>query len=210
MNFLAHSLLGFNDPALITGQFCGDFVRGSDLSHLPEGVERGIRLHRYLDRFTDTHVALTPVRQQIPDVPRRFAGIVVDVMFDHYLAHRWDEISQLSLDQHAQLVIAALDGHETHCPAPLRRFTRLLQSENILQNNIHLSSIEQTLSRIARRSSRFDALALTTAQLEPLRDKLNHPFTVFYPDLHQAAKDYVIRSSQHRHSRDAIHGANNE
>jgi len=194
VNFLAHSLLGFDNQELIAGQFCGDFVRGSDLSRFPKGVERGIRLHRHLDRFTDTHAALTPIRQQIPDVPRRLAGIVVDVMFDHYLARRWDEVSSVSLDHHAQSVIVALNRHEAHFPPPLKRFTRLLQSEDILQNNVHLRSIELTLARIASRSTRFGALALTTAQLEPLRDRLTEPFTVFFPDLHRAATQYIACS----------------
>lgn len=193
VNFLAHSLLGFNNSELIAGQFCGDFVRGSNLSHFPEGIEHGIRLHRYLDRFTDTHPVLTPVRQTIPDLPRRFAGIVVDVMFDHYLARRWDQISQVSLDHHAKTVILALNQHELHFPLPLKRFTKLLEREDILQNNLHLSSIELTLSRIASRSTKFSALALTTEQLEPLRETLIEPFNTFYPDLHQAAVAYVAQ-----------------
>lgn len=196
VNFLAHSLLGFNNSELIAGQFCGDFVRGSNLSHFPEGVERGIRLHRHLDRFTDTHPALIPVRQAIPDVPRRFAGIVVDVMFDHYLAQRWDEVSQVSLDHHAKSVISALNLHEEHFPLPLKRFTRLLEREDILQKNIHLPSIELTLSRIASRSTKFDALALNIEQLEPLREILIEPFNTFFPDLHQAAVDYIAKPAR--------------
>ncbi|MFK7857288.1 MAG: ACP phosphodiesterase [Granulosicoccus sp.] len=205
MNFLAHSLLGFNDSELVAGQFCGDFVRGSDLSHFPEGVERGIRLHRHLDRFTDTHAALAPARAQIPDVPRRLAGIVVDVMFDHYLARRWDQVSEVTLDHHAKSVIVALNRHEEHFPLPLKRFTRLLQREDILQNNIHLSSIELTLSRIAGRSTKFGALALTTEQLEPLRDTLIRPFDTFFPDLHKTAIDYISQHSKIRSSETRTH-----
>jgi len=196
VNFLAHSLFGFHDPELTAGQFCGDFIRGRDLSFLPAGVERGIRLHRHLDRFTDTHTALTPLRQAIPDVPRRLAGIVVDVMFDHYLARRWEQISRVSLDHHASFVVAALGRHAQHFPPSLKRFARLLETENILQNNVHLSSIELTLSRIAGRSNKFAALALNTAQLEPLRKTLIEPFDIFFPDLQQSAMDYLEASSR--------------
>jgi len=175
----------------MAGQFCGDFVRGSNLSHLPETIERGIRLHRHLDSFTDSYPALTTVRQAVPGVPRRLAGIVVDVMFDHYLARNWAQISQVSLDDHAQSVIVALHEHEVHFPASLKRFTRLLASENILQNNLHLASIELTLKRIASRSAPFNALVLTREQLEPLRDTLVEPFDVFWPDLHQAAVMFI-------------------
>jgi len=71
MNFLAHSLMGFDDDALIAGQFCGDFVRGRDLSQFPEAVERGIRMHRFLDIYTDGFPALQSARADIQQLPRR-------------------------------------------------------------------------------------------------------------------------------------------
>ena len=197
MNFLAHSLFGFNNSELIAGQFCGDFVRGSDLSRFPQGVEQGIRLHRYLDRYTDTHPVLNAVRHNMPDVPRRLSGIVIDVMFDHHLARHWDSVSDLSLQSHEQRVLAALNLHESHFPQALKRFMQVLQSENILQNNIHLISIELTLARIARRSTKFATLALNVEQLAPLRDTLVNPFNTFYPDLLLAASEYLSHKGSH-------------
>lgn len=193
MNFLAHSFLGFNNPELIAGQFCGDFVRGSDLSRFPDQIEKGIRLHRHLDSFSDNHASLASVRQSIKEVPRRLTGIILDVMFDHYLAGRWQSVSQLSLDEHAALVQLALTDHQTHFPPELIRFMSLLERERILQNNIHLSAIEKTLARIASRSSIFARLALTTEQLEPLRDTLIEPFDEFLPELRQAAEKYIAQ-----------------
>ncbi len=194
MNFLAHSLFGFNSSELIAGQFCGDFVRGSDLSHFPVGVEQGIRLHRYLDRYTDTHPVLNSVRHNMPDVPRRLSGIVMDVMFDHHLALHWTQVSELSLESHEQRVLSALNQHKEHFPMSLKRFMQVLERENLLQNNVHLDSIELTLARIARRSPKFAALALNVEQLKPLRDTLVNPFNTFYPDLLAAASDHLSQS----------------
>ena len=192
VNFLAHSYFGFNDSALITGQFCGDFVRGSNLSQFPAQVERGIRLHRHLDSFTDAHPALLSARgDKVTEVSRRLSGIVIDVLFDHYLARHWNEISKLSLEQHAHTVQLALQEHEQYLPPRLRRFMVLLHNESILQNSIYLESIELTLARIASRSSTFAALALTTAQLAPISDRLSEPFKMFFPDLQVAASRFL-------------------
>ena len=191
MNFLAHSLFGFGNSGLIAGQFCGDFVRGSDLSQFDPDVELGIRLHRHLDRFTDTHAVLLPVRQNIPGVAQRFAGIVVDVMFDHYLAQRWNQISDIPIEAHAEQVHAALKHHEEALPENLKRFMALMQREGILQGNVRLSSIELTLHRIAKRSTKLSSIALKEEQLEPLRDALIVPFNHFLPDLNVAAAAYM-------------------
>lgn len=193
MNFLAHSLLGFDDPALIAGQFCGDFVRGSDLSHLPERVEQGIRLHRHLDRFTDTHSDLLAVRNQMSGVPRRFAGIVVDVLLDHYLARHWDQFSDRSLEAHSKMVNQALRSHQDVLPSSLRRFMQILAEEDILSNNRKLEAIELTLRRLSLRSNKFAALAIPVKKLEPLRAKLHEPFGEFYPALHNAASMFLAK-----------------
>lgn len=191
MNFLAHSLMGFDEPELITGQFCGDFVRGSQLSQFPRRVETGIRLHRYLDRFTDTHPQLQQARAEMDGIALRFSGIVVDVLFDHFLARRWSRYSEHTLPVHADIVHAALIEHHEYLPERLQRFTQFLRRERILENNVDLSSIELTLGRLSQRSPRFAELAIGVSQLELLQYQLQDPFESFYPDLLVAATDYL-------------------
>lgn len=191
MNFLAHSLLGFDDSSLVAGQFCGDFVRGSDLSRFPAGIEQGIRLHRYLDRYADTYEPLLARRQTMKDLPRRFSGIVVDVLFDHYLANHWEQVSNISLSEHAHNVHRDLRFHEPILPDSLKRFMNALEEHDILINNQFLSSIEYTLFRLSKRSPKFSPLAMNQEQLKVLAESLHDGFAGFYPKLNQAAIDYL-------------------
>lgn len=195
MNFLAHSLLGFDNSALIAGQFCGDFVRGRDLSQFPSQVARGIRLHRYLDVYTDSFPQLLAARQEMTGVPRRFVGIIVDVLFDHYLAVNWDKYSNVTLGEHADNIQSSLREHEEIFPESLKKFMVVLDEHAILENNLHLASIETTLQRISRRSPKFSALAVNQQQLLPWRDLLDVRFAEFYPSLKNAALTYL---SEHR------------
>ena len=188
MNFLAHSLLGFNDSALIAGQFCGDFVRGRDLSGYPERVARGIRLHRHLDVYTDNFPLLLSARQEMVGVPRRFIGIVVDVLFDHYLARHWHKYSDIELGEHASNIQHSLQMHESELPDSLKRFMVALKEHAILENNVHLSAIEHTLYRLSLRSTRFAQLAIPQQQLAPWRDLLEPRFEAFYPSLKASAE----------------------
>ena len=191
MNFLAHTLLGFEDVDLIAGQVCGDFVRGSDLSRFPSGVETGIRLHRHLDVFTDRHPALQEVRAAMDGVPYRFSGIVVDVMFDHFLAREWSRFSVHSLSRHASTVHAALAMHEPILPERLQRFMTVLQRERILERNVDLSALKLTLARMSGRSARFAPLAIDIPHLSHLQHQLQSPFESFHPDLLTAARRYL-------------------
>lgn len=194
MNFLAHSLLGFDDSELVAGQFCGDFVRGRDLSRFPVGIERGIRLHRYLDRFADTYEPLQASRQEMTELPRRFSGIVVDVLFDHFLATHWEQVSNIPLNDHARNVHRDLRIHEPLLPDSLKRFMDALEEHDILVNNRLLSSIEYTLLRLSKRSPKFSPLAMNQEQLKVLAESLHDSFVGFYPKLYQASVDYLANN----------------
>ena len=191
MNFLAHSLFGYADAALITGQFCGDFVRGSDLSHLPRGIEVGIRLHRRMDAFTDAHEALKPAKVSLGADRRRVSGIIVDVMFDHWLAVNWPDFSDLGIDQHVKAVHQAVRKHDEYIPAELARFMRFLHNEKVLESNGELAAIALTLGRLSSRSPRFADLAMSVEELALLARILDAPFRRFYPELDAAAAEFL-------------------
>src|SRR5699024_8931556 len=94
MNFLAHALLAGDDPDLEVGGILGDFVRGRPDPTLPAGLRRGIALHRAVDAFTDRHPDVAAARRLFDPPWRRYAGIMLDVWFDHCLARdfgRWSD-----------------------------------------------------------------------------------------------------------------------
>ena len=63
MNFLAHAYLSFNHPDILVGNMISDFVKGSARFSYPEGVQKGIRIHRDIDRFTDFHPAVKEAKK---------------------------------------------------------------------------------------------------------------------------------------------------
>ncbi|WP_051362230.1 ACP phosphodiesterase [Solimonas soli] len=93
MNFLAHLWLAERTGTSLAGSVLGDVVRGADLSAYPDDIAVGIRLHRRIDAVTDRHPAVGALRAQFPDGARRYAGIVLDLAFDHALALDWPRYS---------------------------------------------------------------------------------------------------------------------
>ena len=187
MNFLAHSALAFGDPALLAGQFAGDFVRGRDLSAFPTRVARGIRLHRRVDAFTDAHPAVVAARRAFEPDLRRHAGIVVDVVFDHLLARAWSAPGGRSLVAHAEWVDAALAAHEHALPPALGRFRAFIAREGVLAGNVDADEIGRTFLRLSRRSPAMAPLALAADRVDALAARLGEPFEALWPALGVAA-----------------------
>lgn len=90
MNHLAHAYLSGADPAVQVGGIAADFLKGPiRKGRLPDAVARGVRLHRLIDAATDADPGVGAARRLLPPPWRRFAGILLDVYFDHLLAKRW-------------------------------------------------------------------------------------------------------------------------
>ena len=86
MNYLAHAYLSFNHPEILVGNIISDFVKGKKKFDYPEGIQKGIHLHRLIDAYTDTHPATARAKEIFRPHYRLYSGAVMDVLYDHFLA----------------------------------------------------------------------------------------------------------------------------
>jgi acyl carrier protein phosphodiesterase len=86
MNYLAHLYLAGDSPESILGNLIGDFLKGTTVDSYSESIRKGIQLHKQVDRYTDLHDIVRKSKQLISPVNKRYAGIIVDVFYDHFLA----------------------------------------------------------------------------------------------------------------------------
>lgn len=112
MNFLGHAYIARNYPELIAGNFGGDSYKGNldNFDHLPKHILDGIKLHRFIDHFTDhsEHIILAGKHLQENGI-RRIAFIATDILVDYYLAGNWKDYSDLSYDEFLEFVYTSTD-----------------------------------------------------------------------------------------------------
>ncbi len=89
MNFLAHLYLSGKNEELIVGNFIADHVKGNNVFKYNEGIQKGIRLHREIDTFTDTHPVFLKSKNRLATDYRKYAGVIVDMFYDHFLSANW-------------------------------------------------------------------------------------------------------------------------
>jgi acyl carrier protein phosphodiesterase len=190
MNHLAHFLLAPADDAGRAGTLLGDFVRGSDLSAWPAGVEFGIRLHRRIDAFTDTHPVLSEARGALPAPLRRYAGILMDVYFDHLLIAQWDEWHTQPLGDFADEVHGALARLAPTLPAPADRVASGMAAHKGLLACATDTGMTRILARIGGRLSRPLALEEALPSVMAAHAPLEAAFRRFFPALKAQAAAY--------------------
>lgn len=148
-----------------------------------EGIQQGIRRHRRIDAYTDRHPAVRACHDVFEPPVRRFAGIVTDVVFDHFLARDWANYSDVPIEHHVDTVHAALNELRSLLPADLQRFAHFMQQEKILLGNLHYSGVELTLQRLSTRSPRFAPMAQGAAIAAQHENQLLEAFNAFFPAL---------------------------
>ncbi len=92
MNFLAHTYLSGCNEEIIVGNFMGDYVKGRNYLLFPEQVKKGILIHRDIDTFTDMHPITRRNKQRVAEKYHKYAGIIIDIFYDHFLAALWDRL----------------------------------------------------------------------------------------------------------------------
>ncbi len=120
MNYLAHALLAEPYEHSLIGNISGDLIKGPLARHeLHPRVAQGVRRHRAIDALTDSHPVHHELRALFPGAHRRTAGIVLDVLFDHFLCAHWQSFCSWKLEDFTAGVYAALRRPEAPLPEPL-------------------------------------------------------------------------------------------
>lgn len=186
MNYLAHLLLADDNDASRIGNLLGDFTRGpiSELEKIyPAELVRGIRMHRAVDGFTDSHEIFKTARLLLAPERRRFAGIIVDIFFDHYLCLHWQQYSEIELEVFIEDVYLALERHPNWHTGRLADAFPVMRNENWLMAYASIEGIGMTLQRVSTRSPRIAAIARGAEDLRKNYDGFEAHFHAFMPRL---------------------------
>jgi len=154
VNYLAHILLSGDNLDRQVGGLLGDFVKGPLQGKYPEHVEEGIALHRKLDVYTDAQPEIQNLIRTFAPPWRRYAGIILDIAFDHLLATRWQAYHSLSLDHFCQRFYQHLNTCQTWLPARAQHFNQRAAEIRWLQSYADKTLIPIMLNRVGERLRR--------------------------------------------------------
>ncbi|MBV7489128.1 MULTISPECIES: ACP phosphodiesterase [Pseudomonas] len=189
MNYLAHLHLGGQRPGQLLGSLYGDFVKGRLQGQFAPDIEGAIQLHRSIDVFTDRHPLVDVALSRFSLTRRRYAGIVLDVFFDHCLARDWMLYADRPLALFTSDVYRVLSS-ERQLPERLAKIAPHMVANDWLGSYQEFEVLEQVLRGISRRLTRPEELAAAMQELRRLYEPLSEDFRLFYPQLQDFARNY--------------------
>ncbi|MGF7230191.1 ACP phosphodiesterase [Arachidicoccus sp.] len=190
MNFLAHAYLSFNHDDILIGNMISDFVKGKQKDNYPEGIKKGIMLHRQIDTFTDMHPVVMEAKKVFKPLVRLYAGAFVDVAFDYFIANDEEQKTEKEWKIFAQDTYGILEKYRPYFPAKFAQLFPHMRQYDWLYNYRFAWEMKNSFNNVIRRAKYLSIDGnLVFAAFEENIPLLKECYDDFFPKL----KAFVLR-----------------
>jgi len=198
MNFLAHIYLSNEDPQIKIGNFIADSIRGKDYLKYPQKIQYGVLLHRQIDSFTDSHPIVKKSKQKLYKNYRHYAGVIVDILYDHFLAKNWNQYSNTPLEIYTSNFYDLLEENFELLPSATQHMIPYMIQGNWLVSYASIEGIAKVLEGMNRRTKNRSKMNLAVNELEEFYDEFENEFTLFFEELIEFA-NHKLKELSSRH-----------
>jgi acyl carrier protein phosphodiesterase len=183
MNYLAHMLLSCTDYHLMAGNFIADFATTKEIKMLPESIQKGVRLHKKIDHFTDSHKDVRKTIQLFYPTQSKYAPVVVDILFDYFLTKNWSVYSVNPISVFVQQSYHSLSICQEFFPEKLKTLFPRMVADDFLMSCKNEERLMKTLSHVSKRAKFENKMHSAVDDMKVHYENLNENFNKFFPDL---------------------------
>ncbi|SHM91580.1 acyl carrier protein phosphodiesterase [Flavobacterium saccharophilum] len=192
MNFLAHIYLSGDNDLIKIGNFMADGIRGKQFEHFPEEVQKGIILHRFIDTYTDSHDVFRQSTKRLHEKYHHYAGVIVDIVYDHFLAKNWSNYSDEKLEDFINRFYNSLHTNYDILTEKTQDLMPYMIERNWLLSYRTVDGIHQILTQMDRRSKNLSKMQFASEELKEFYAEFEQEFTTFFVEIQHQAKQKLL------------------
>jgi len=154
-------------------------------------------LHREIDTFTDHHPTVRMSTKRLHKKYSHYASVIVDILYDHFLAKNWDKYSEIPLEEYAEDFYDSLKEHNDILPERIKALMPYMVSNNWLVSYASIEGISKILDGMNRRTKNLSKMNQAVSELQEFYQEFEDEFTLFFNELIAFSQDKLkILSSQ--------------
>jgi len=173
----------------MVGNFLADTLKGKDREELPEEIYKGVEIHHLIDNFTDSHPLVLATRKILYPYFSKYAAVVQDVYFDHFLARDWKEYSDSGLAAFTENVYKVLGNNTRFFNERALRTYQYMSTQNWLLHYAETDGLDRALTGLSRRASFQNNMNESIEPLIKHEQELTALFEAFFPKLESEIKN---------------------
>ena len=191
MNFLAHIYLSGDNDLIKIGNFMADGIRGKQFENYSLEIQKGIILHRAIDTFTDAHPIFRQSTKRLHEQYHHYAGVIVDILYDHFLAKNWVNYSDEKLTEYVDRFYLSLTENKDLLSERVLKIMPILFKENWLVSYETVEGIQHILTQMDRRTRNQSNMRFATKDLIEYYAEFENEFTTFFKELILFSNDKI-------------------
>ena len=185
MNFLAHIYLSGDNDLIKIGNFIADGIRGKQFETFPAEIQKGIILHRAIDTYTDAHPTFRQSTKKLHEKYHHYAGVIIDVFYDHFLAKNWKTYSDENLEDFVKRFYDSLTENHALLTERTQHLMPVMFRENWLVSYQTIEGIHHILTQMDRRTKNTSKMQFASNELKEYYTEFETEFTAFFEELKQ-------------------------
>lgn len=195
MNYLAHIYLSGSNEQVAIGNFIADGIRGKRYTSYSKDIQAGILLHRKIDSFTDAHPIVRQSTQRLHQNHSHYSGVIVDIIYDHFLAKNWQRYSDVPLERYVQDFYQTLERYAAILPSRIHHIIPHMTQQNWLLSYAKVEGIQRVLKGMDKRTKFASQMYKATNELKHYYSEFEVEFTAFFEEL-MAYSEVQLRALQ--------------
>ncbi|WP_308992846.1 acyl carrier protein phosphodiesterase [Mariniflexile litorale] len=195
MNYLAHIYLSGENDLVTIGNFIADGIKGKSYKKYPKDIRTGILLHRNIDTFTDAHPTVRKSTKRLHEKYGHYSGIIVDILYDHFLAKNWSQYSDVPLESYVDNFYDSLETHYESLPLRIQKMMPYMMTDNWLLSYASIDGISKVLEGMNRRTKNRSGMHEAVNELALFYSDFEAEFSSFFDELITFSKQKLIEVS---------------
>ncbi|WP_303319170.1 acyl carrier protein phosphodiesterase [Flavivirga abyssicola] len=183
MNYLAHIYLSGENDLVTIGNFIADSIKGKDYKKYSKDIQTGILLHRNIDTYTDAHKTVRLSTKRLHEKYGHYSGVIVDILYDHFLAKNWNKYSTIPLDEYVSAFYDSLEEHYHVLPLRIQKIMPYMMADNWLLSYASIHGISRVLDGMNRRTKNRSGMNEAIVELKEFYKEFEDEFTAFFNEL---------------------------
>lgn len=161
----------------------GDHVKGKIKKQYPEFIQKGLRLHRLIDSFTDSHPIVRSHCEIMEPTVGLLSGVAMDMLYDYVLAKNWSSYSNVSLDEFAANTYSEILNFTTYFPEKFEFMFRYMRRDNWLVAYGQEKGMLRALNGLSKRIRFENNLADSWSVFIANEEQITREFELFIYDI---------------------------
>ena len=162
-----------------------DGIRGHHYLDYCEEIKKGILLHRYIDTFTDAHPIYRKSKHRLHDKYGHYSGVIMDIVYDHYLAKNWHHYSDEKLEDYADSFYTLLQNNYDVLTEKIKGMMPYMIARNWLLSYASMAGLEMILFQMDHRTKNRVNMHEAIVEIQLYYCEIEEEFTSFFEELQQ-------------------------